>query len=131
MDQAGRPFVGVTLCGRDVAGIAVALPQCRPPFLFKPFFEGGGVENAEGESTDAFRVLGHKGELPRKEPISAGIEVAQNASLAIERGCILAVVADQQADLVDRSQISRAIAANDCRHGGLRRGPFPLWRGQG
>ncbi len=53
MDQAGRPFVCVALSGRDVAGIAIALPQCRPPLPFKPLFEGGRVENPERESAGA------------------------------------------------------------------------------
>ena len=94
-------------------GIGIAGAQMRPPSAFQSFLEGLGVERAQDVAAHACGVFCHEGQSWLEQPIGSREKVAEQSGVAKERGCVLAVVAGEQADPVQGAEIAGTVGTDE------------------
>jgi len=132
VDDVRHLLVGCELvCGEARRGVGIAGAQVGPPDAFQPFLEGPGIERAQDVAAHAYGIFCHESQRCLEQPVGGCENVPEQPGIVVQRGCVLAIVAGQQADPVQGVEVAGTVRA-DTGSCGIRQASPPGWYlGQG
>src|SRR5215467_5941119 len=113
VDHVCQALVGCPLPWRKAGrGVGIAGAQGGPPVAFQLLFERPGIECAEDVAAHAVGVFGYEGQGWLEQPVGGCEKVPEQPGIVEQRGRVLAVVACQQADLVQGAEVAGPVRAD-------------------